>query len=197
MKLFFLSFVLFLSACTSYEITNTGRRLKTEDEYFQIVEKNSDESKKYNGLYNTIEMRATILNSEVIQAQLDQNTRMYLWDDNKYMEEKAKADSKLKSQTEVFVAFYTPERKNDDLNKNNSVWKVFLDTGGHRYDAKIVKIKALPSELQGMYPYYNKFFTPYAVTFPVPVTAVEAKASKLIVTGPVGSTVMNFAAGTP
>jgi hypothetical protein len=55
MKYFILLF-LALSACASYEITPSGRALRTEDQYFEIVDKNSDRTTKYFGFYNIFEI---------------------------------------------------------------------------------------------------------------------------------------------
>lgn len=191
MKYFLLLF-LTLSACASYEILPSGRALRTEDQYFEIVDKNSDRTTKYSGLYNTLEMQATILNTEVIDAQLDQLSRFYLWDDTHYQTEKAKREEKLNTETEVFVSFFTPERKNDDLAKNTTLWKIFLDVDGRRYEGKVTKIKAALAELTSLYPYHNRFYTPYNIVFPVSSKLIEGKLVKLTVTGPVGSGTLVF-----
>lgn len=98
----------------------------------------------------------------------------------------------MKKQTEVFVSFYTPEKKHDDLHKNQTLWKIFLDAGGKRYEGKAQKVKLLTSEVQGLYPFHNRFATPYTITFPVPTTALDGKEAKLTITGSVGSVAVVF-----
>lgn len=191
MKYFILLF-LALSACASYEITPSGRALRTEDQYFEIVDKNSDRTTKYSGLYNTLEIQATLLNSEVTEAQMDQLARFYLWDESHFQTEKAKREEKLNRETEFFLSFFTPERKNDDLAKNVTLWKTFLDVDGRRYEGKVTKIKSALAELTSLYPYHNRFYTPYSMVFPVSVRSIEGKTMKLTVTGPVGSGTLTF-----
>lgn len=190
--------LLALAACATQEITPTGITLMSEGAYHSIVDEYSDSTERYSGLYNTISMRGTILNTKVSHAMLDQNARLFMWDQTKYNEELKKTDDNLKKEIQVHLSFYTPERKHDDLHKSKTLWKIFLDAGGRRFEGKAVKIKLLPAEIQGMYSYHNRFTTPYTVTFAVPAALVENKATKLTVTGPVGSAFLNFAAlGAP
>ncbi|MBO9665991.1 MAG: hypothetical protein J7501_04200 [Bdellovibrio sp.] len=189
--LFILAF-LALSACATYEITPSGRALRTEDEYFEIVEDNSDRTTRYSGLYNVLEMQGTLLNTAVSEAQLDQQARYYLWDETKYNSEQTKRQESLNRETEIFLSFFTPERKNDDMDKNSTVWKTFLDVDGRRYEGRVTKLKKALPELTSLYPTHNRFFTPYSLVFPVPVKSIENKDIKLTVTGPVGSGVLHF-----
>lgn len=186
------SLALLLAGCASYEVTPTGRALRTENQYFEIVEKNSDRTTKYSGLYNLLEMQATVLNSEVTEGQLDQLTRFYLWDDAKFQQEKSKRETKLSSETEFFLSFYTPERKNDDLQKDTSLWRTFLDVDGKRYQGKVTRIKSSLAELVSLYPTHNRFFTAYQLIFPIPVKSIEGKEMMITVTGPVGSGTLHF-----
>lgn len=188
------AFVLFLAltACSSYQVTPAGRTVRTGTDYETVVEKNSDKIRRYSGFYNTLDMEATLLNSEVAAAQLDQSAMLYQWDEKKYNEEKAKFENRLSKQTEVFLSFFTPERKNDELYKANTMWKIFLDVDGKRYEGKATKVKLQLAEIQALYPFHNRFYTPYSVVFPVPMRSLEGKAMMMTVTGPVGSGVLEF-----
>lgn len=183
---------LLISGCASYEVTQTGRALRTENEYFETVEKFSDRTTKYSGLYNVLEMQATLLNSAVTEAQLDQLTRFYLWEDPKFNTEKAKRETKLSTETEFFLSFYTPERKNDDLQKDTTLWRTFLDVDGKRYEGKVTRNKSALAELVSLYPTHNRFFTAYNLVFPIPVRSIEGKEMKVTVTGPIGSGTLHF-----
>lgn len=183
---------LVLTACASYEVTPSGHTVKTTGEYIPVIEKNSDKIRRYSGFYNTLDMEATLIRSEVAQAQLEQSALLYQWDENKFAEEKKKFEARLSKESEVFLSFYTPERKNDTLYKPDSIWKLFLDVDGKRYEGKATKIKLPLIEIEGLYPYHNRFYTPYSVVFPVPMRSIEGKPVKLTVTGAVGSAVLNF-----
>ncbi|WP_413560053.1 hypothetical protein [Bdellovibrio sp. HCB209] len=189
---YILALSLLVTGCASYEITESGRALRTEDQYFSIVDKNTDRTTKYSGLYNLLEMQAVVLNSEVLDAQVDQLTRFYLWDEPKIQDEKIKRDARLNKETELFLSFYTPNVKNDDLQKDTTLWKIFLDVDGRRYQGKVTRIKSPLAELVSLYPTHNRFFTPYALTFPVAMKSIEGKEMKVTVTGPVGSGTLNY-----
>lgn len=183
---------LFLSACASYEVTPAGRAIRTESEYFNVIDQNSDQVTRYSGLYNLLDVQSTALTSKVFEAQMDQLTRIYQWDDKKYLEEKSKNEARVNKEAEFFVAFYTPERKSDDLNKPNTQWRLFLDVAGKRYDGTVTKIKIAAPELLSLYPSFNRFYTPYSVVFNVPMKTIESQPMKLTITGSVGSAVLNF-----
>ncbi|WP_374075012.1 hypothetical protein [Bdellovibrio bacteriovorus] len=189
---YFLGLFLFLTACASYEVTPAGRTMRTTGDYMSVIEKHSDNVRRYSGFYNTLDMEATLINSDVAMAQLDQSAMLYQWDEKRFAEEKAKYETRLSKETEVFLSFYTPERKNDDLFKANTMWKIFLDVDGKRYEGKATKIKLQLAEIEGLYPYHNRFYTPYSVTFPVPMRSLEGKLLKMTVTGAVGSGALEF-----
>lgn len=188
MKYLFLVFLL-LSACANNETKPapyTGLGI-SEDQYEVILNSHKASTVDYQGFYNTVNMQGVLITPEMAAAQIEQNTRLYQWDAQKIQAEKDSANTRLSSQTEIFLAFYTPERKNDNLDKVQTLWKVFLDANGKRYEAKVKKIKLLPSEIVGLYPFYNKFCTPYLLTFPFPMTSLSGSPVKLTVTGPVTS----------
>ncbi|WP_413580483.1 hypothetical protein [Bdellovibrio sp. HCB288] len=183
---------LLLTGCASYEVTDSGRALRTEDQYFETVQKYTDRTTKYSGLYNVLEMQATLLSSEVLEAQLDQKTRIYLWDEAKFQEERGKVATRLSAETEFFLSFFTPERQNDNLGTPKSLWKAFLDVDGRRYEGKVTRIKSSLAELISLYPTHNRFYTPYSLTFPVSEKTISGKEMKVTVTGPVGSGILSF-----
>lgn len=169
-------------------------KLISESEYQHTVKMNSQHQQVYSGLYNIIDMTGMILNTEVTNAQHDQMARVYIWDENKYTQEKVKSEEKLRRETEIFLSFFTPERKHDDLNKNKTLWKIFLDVDGKRYEGKATKVKLLTEELQSLYPFHNRFSTPYSLVFPVAMKQIEQSGSiKLTITGPIGSATVDFA----
>lgn len=73
---YFLSLFLLLGGCASSQIA-------AQMDYASVVEKNSDSIRRYSGFYNTLDMEATILNSEVAAAQLNNGIATYQWDEKK------------------------------------------------------------------------------------------------------------------
>ena len=179
------------TGCAS-KYQNTGLHLIDESDYYSTVDKNARRKQVYDGFYATMDFSAVLLNTPTSRARVDQNARIYQWDSDKYKDEKAKAESNLAKQTEVFLSFYVPDRKNDDLNKTKTLWKIFLDANGKRYEGKAEKIKTVIAEVIAIYPQHNRWSTPYKVTFNVPTSYVEASPVKLTLTGPVGSASVDF-----
>lgn len=190
-KILVLSALLF-TACASYEVTPAGHTMKTTTDYMEVITKHSDNVRRYSGFYNILDMESTVITSEVAQAQLEQSSMLYQWDEVRFNEEKAKFEARLNREAEIFLSFYTPERKNDDLSKNKTIWKIFLDVDGKRYEGKATKLKLQLVEIEGLYPYHNRFYTPYSLIFPVPMRSIEGKPMKLTITGAVGAGVMEF-----
>jgi hypothetical protein len=182
-----------ISCTTTKDAISPSIQLISESEFQNVLSSHTRQKQIYSGLYNSMDITATLITSKVAAAQMDQMARLYLWDENKYTQEKVKSEEKLKKETEFFVSFFTPERKHDDLHKNQTLWKIFLDVGGKRYEGKTKKIKLLTEEIQGIYAYHNRFATPYSVIFPVAVKNIESfKEIKMTVTGPVGSATLEF-----
>jgi hypothetical protein len=163
-----------------------------ESEYYSTIDNNSRRKQVYDGFYATMEFSAALINTPASRARVDQNARIYQWDADKYKDEKAKSESNLAKQTEIFLSFYVPDRKNDDLNKSKTLWKVFLDANGKRYEGKVEKMKTLIAEVLALYPLHNRWSTPYKVIFNVPTDLVEAGPTKLTLTGPVGFASVDF-----
>ncbi len=182
-----------LTACAStYEVTPAGRTLRTADEYTEILQKNSDKLRTYSGFYNILDVEAVVINSLVAQAYLEHNARLYQWTDARYSEEKTKLEQRLSRQSEFFMSFFTPERKNDDLYKPDTMWRIFLDVDGRRFEGKATRVKLPLAEIQAAYPFHNRFATPYLITFQVPMLSIEKKEMKLTLTGAVGSGSLTF-----
>lgn len=190
---YLLVLTLFLAACAStYEVTPAGRTLRTADEYTEVLTANSDKLRTYSGFYNVLDVEAVSVNSVVAQAYLEHNARLYQWTDAKFSEEKTKMEQRLSKQTEFFMSFFTPERKNDDLYKADTMWRIFLDVDGRRFEGKATRVKLPLAEIQAAYPFHNRFATPYMITFPVPMLSIEKKELKLTLTGAVGSGTLTF-----
>lgn len=193
LSLFFAFLVALIAAgCATRPANPNLPNLISESEYYRTVDEFTDRKQVYDGFYATMEVSATLMNTKVSRNQIDQNARIYQWDETKYLNEKSKTESNLAKQTEVFLSFFVPERKHDDLSKTKTTWKVFLDAGGKRYEGKAEKMKSLFAEVQTLYPRHSRWSTPYKVIFPVPITFIENADSKMTLTGPVGSTSVSF-----
>lgn len=174
---------------------NPHFRTMSESEIYGIVEEYTQNRKIYDGFMNNLDVSATLVTDEVGRALLDQGARIYQWDQNAFANEKSKAESFRAGQTEIFLSFFVPERKWDDLNKKSTNWKIFLDANGKRYEGKAVRWKTEFVEVKTFYPHHTRWGTPYKVSFPVSTRDIESTTSKLTLTGPVGTVSMDFMPG--
>lgn len=182
----------FATACVSTRENPNIPNLTSENDYYSAVSNATRSDKIYDGLIQILDVSATLHNSEVIKTQLDQNARIYQWSEIDYQNKKSEAETNASKQTQVFLSFFVPERKHDNLARQSSAWKIFLNGGGKRVEGKVEKIKMIPTEIILLYPHHNRFSTPYRVTFPIPVSMVESAESTFVMTGPVGSVKLTF-----
>lgn len=185
----FLCLLLLLAGCST---TRTSQAPVSSRSYMTVIDKNSDRIRRYSGFYNTLDVEATILNKEMLSNQLYYLTSLYQWDESKSQTEGDKIFKDSKNSTQFFVSFFTPERKNIDLSKKNTVWKFFLDVDGRRFEGTAARFKAPMAETEVIYPYHNRFYVPYIISFPIPTDMIENKPLELTITGAVDSGTLKF-----
>jgi len=193
MKIIFLVLIsIIFVSCTTTPTNENGLVVISQSEYERRIEPASKKVETYRGILNTLHLSATLINSQVIDAQILHQARIYQWNAEQVEAERAKMLEVATNQTQMFLSLYTPERKHDDLHKNKTLWKIFLDSQGRRYEGKAVKIKLLTNEIQAMYPEHTRFATPYLVTFPVSTKSIDGQPVKLTLTGTVSSVSLDF-----
>jgi hypothetical protein len=164
----------------------------TRDPYLQVIENFSRGETEYEGLYNQFTYKATIVNSAVRESMLLKEADYFKWDPSQLQIERDKAAEKMATATDVFISFYTPERKNDNLTDSKSIWRVYLDFNGKRYEGKPRKARKLFAEMATLFPYHTRWNTAYYIEFQVPTAEAEGGSSKLTVTGPLGIKEVEF-----
>jgi hypothetical protein len=158
------------------------------------IEKYSAGDIEYSGFYNNFEYHATLLNKDIRSLLLKRQCDYYQWPHEKLVGEAEKSDREAAGKTTIFMSFFTPERHNDNLADAKSIWRIYLDSGGHRYDGKAKRLRLLLAELVSLYPYHTRWNTAYLLEFPVPTNAIETQPSTLTITGPLGSRTVAFPA---
>ena len=164
----------------------------TQDPYLKVIENFSRGETEYEGLYNQFTYKGTLINSPIREAMLLKEADYFKWDPQQLQAERDKAAEKMAASTEVFLSFYTPERKNDNLTDSKSIWRIYLDLGGKRYEGKARKARKLFAEMATLFPYHTRWNTAYYIEFPVPTAEVENVSSRLTVTGPLGIKEVDF-----
>lgn len=187
-----LCLLILLAGCASQTVSHSGRTIISESEYNDIIYKNTDSVRRYAGFSNILDIHATIITSEVAKAQNDNSVRLLMWDDQKAQEELNKELQKQQTATEIYLSFYVPDRRFDDLWKERTTWRIFIDVNGRRIEGKPAKLRLPLPQLIAYYPYHNRFYSPYMVTFPVPASVLENQKVTFTVTGVAGSGMLTF-----
>jgi len=180
------------SSISSKNVPGISAELISDSDYYAIVDQQTLRDERYDGLTNVLTLSATLLSTELSLAQVDHNARIYQYNESQYQNERGTIKSNLAKQTEMFVSLFVPDKKQDDLAKKNSMWRIFLDIAGQRYEAKVTKIKTQAASLHDLYPEYNRWSTPYRLVFNVPTIMCDTGHPKLIVTSPVTSSTLGF-----
>lgn len=181
-----------LTSCVTHLSVPEGVPEIAVSDFEELIDGKTKKVEVYDGLYNKLTVQATWIDSAVTDGTLSHNARLSQWNEQKYKEEKSKIISKHTESTEFFISFYTPEKKHADLTSNKNLWKIFLDVNGQRYEGKATRVKLLLSEIQAIYPYHNRWSTPYVISFPVATSITEGKPAVLTFTGTITSTQIQF-----
>jgi hypothetical protein len=188
-QLFFIGLAFIFTSCTS------SPKRAGELTHAQLIEQNTQSADKYNGFYQTFRASLTMLTPEVISSNLQERAKFLKWPDDEYQRQREKALQESATQAKFFLKFFTPEQDYDDLSHgNSSMWRIFLEYSGRRFEAKITKVKKNLSELGALYPHFDRFSTPYEVVFPVSMTDLVRYDSKVIITSSLGQAEFDFKA---
>jgi hypothetical protein len=185
---------IFLLAACVHEPTpiQNGVTPLNEREYTEVIRKNTSRTNQYSGFYQTFQADMTMLNSEMQTAALRQKGYFLQWDQKQFNAEREKMLQDASAYSKFFMRFYSPERDYDDLHKGKTIWKIYLDVRGQRFEGKVKKMTDKFVEIQTVFPYFDRFSTPYEISFSVPMTTVETVPSKVTLTSTLGTAVFDF-----
>lgn len=159
----------------------------THDEYVSTVSKNTVKTNQYSGFYQTFQADMTILSTDMQSSSLRQRAHFLQWDQKQYQSEREKILQDASAYSRFFMRFFSPEKEYDDLHKGKTIWRVYLDYGGQRFEGKVRKMSERFVELQTLYPQMDRFSTPYEISFNVPMSRVEQGPSKVTLTSSLGN----------
>lgn len=184
----------FFSACVSSDKiagdeTKDGFSQVNYDEAYEMF---TDKKQIYEGLHLRFEAQATLLVPSLAKLQAQKKAKMLGQDAAETQKILAEIDAKASERTLVFVSFYSPDRKNDDLIRSKNLWRVFLDAGGRRFEGDVKRVKTQQAELQSIYKEHTSFHSAYEVSFPVAAASLNNLPVQMVLTGPVGSATLKL-----
>lgn len=183
-----------LSSCVQAPVNTAVEPLSTTD-YTALIERNTQRTNQYNGFHQTFQADATLLTTEVQTATLKQRAAYLQWDRTQYQTEREKVVQDASAYAKVFLRFYVAERDYDDLSKPKTIWKAYLEVNGTRLEGKIKKMTEKLVEIQTLYPNFDRFSTPYEITFNVPMATAEQTGAKFTLTSSLGTAEFTFPTG--
>jgi hypothetical protein len=103
---------------------------------------------------------------------------------------KGQADALLGE--EFVVAFYSAERRTNDLDASRSVWHLELDDGETRVPASEVEALTTDATIRQLLPYVGPFDVVYRVRFKWTGRSLEGRPFTLRIGGAVGAVLLDF-----
>lgn len=182
----------FFSSCATQLPVAEGIPDISKADYTDLMQNKSVKEEIYSGLYNQVTAHATRLDASAQESYLAYSARLYQWSKSQYDQEKSKVATKQSQSSEFFLSFYTPERKHNDLSSSKSMWKIYLDVEGQRYEGSAVRLKQNVNELETMYPAHNRWSTPYLISFPIAAALLDGKPAKVTITGAISTVQLQF-----
>lgn len=183
-------------ACSTKSVVSDDASSKplSDGEYKSLIADHTTSTNRYSGIYQTFQGDMTILNSTVRAAIVQRRSDFLQWDNKRYQQEREKAFQEMSAFATFFLRYYSPENDYDDLHKPNTIWKVYLEFNGQRYEGKVKKLTDKLIEVQRIYPRFDRFSTPYEITFNIPMSSVEQASCRVTLTSSLATSVFEFAA---
>ncbi len=160
-------------------------------EYLRIIRENSAGDSQFAGVYKNFEFRTTLFTREVSLAVHKRLKQYYDWSQEENSQKSNERMEELNSKTKIWLSFYTPRGKDDNLANKNSIWRIYLLNRGTRYEGKPYPANINLSQAKALMPYHSRWATAYYVDFPVPTEQLRGSV-KLVITGPLGRREVDF-----
>ncbi len=193
--------LLFTGSCT-----RVARFLESADPYHTETYKNiceewSREARIHRGLEVELIVSATFKSEEFRRAYVDEYAKAYkLTPDQKgqFMEDQLEAATQAH---EFLIASFVPEKKWDDFDKADSMWKLYLLNDGNErvVPVEVRKVKRQDAVTPHFFPYVTPWKSTYIVRFPCsipttnqPLVKDNTKGIKLVITSVLGTAEMGW-----
>ena len=187
--------LLFLAGCASTQQGPVNADIVPpvkDSEYAALINKLSQRQQAYDGFYNMYQAYVLLITSEMENEILQRKGNFLQWSQAQWRAEKEKAAQVMSSETTVMLSFYSPDFQYDDFAKGNSIWRVYLEVNGQRYEGKASKNTDKLVTQQNVYPFHERFNTLYALRFGVPTTVTETAEPVLVITSSLGTSTFKF-----
>ncbi len=152
----------------------------------------------YDGFDHRATATATHLSLAVREARARRLAEWLGWTEQELTEALAKERADATAGEEFVLAFYTADRKMNDLDAPRSVWRVAVKVEGA--DLLATRVTSIDSDATtvGLFPYVGPFDTVYRIFLPHPVgAALDGKPFLLEVASALGKLDIDYASPKP
>lgn len=177
--------ILFFVGCTFLNKDRNSNQdlVRLRSDYYNYLENTCIEDKYYDGLRNTFQYSACLLDEKVLNYQLDINRLAFLWSDKDFYEKRTEIDKSISKETVIFLSFFSPSRKLVDLDKKSTNWKLYVGDGTKRIAASsVIKLPNEYDEIKNQYPIHTHWGVAYKVKFPVAIAMLNRKNINFTIT---------------
>lgn len=166
---------------------------RPSEDYSDVVEKWTRHQKGYRGLSSSFQVTATLNSTEVLEGQLYLDGRQYHWTETEYNEKRQKTLLDAQTEISVFITLFTEKDENNNLDKTDGNWNLFLEADGARVKPKSVK-RSFDTVLvlKEKYPYVDNWTRRYVAKFPIPAGVTLDRKVALEIAGPIGQSRLVF-----
>ena len=185
-----ISSCLVMAACAG---AGKARSVSPSEQYNKRVEQLSIKDELYSGWTNIFHYEATLITKDLYAQQVEFQSRAYQWSQEELIKSRRQMIESLGAETQIFISFFTPTIQYNDLNESGSIWRVYLEVDGKRYQASIQKNPASYPRLKSLYPGHSPWGKPYTAKFPIAFSQIEkAEKIRFVVTGNLGISEKQF-----
>ncbi len=192
-----------LAVCQGCQIVSSVKQIEASSDPYQgstykaVLMKWTSEARIYRGLDLELMTSATFKSPEFREVYANEYARTYKLS----RKEKGKLIKDQKQASLIYNDFimsaYVPDKKWNDFNKKDSIWKIYLNAGDKTKitPIEIRKIKKIDAVLTHFFPYINTWETIYLVRFPVKLPGTDKNIIddtcsniKIVITSVLGTT---------
>jgi hypothetical protein len=147
----------------------------------------------YDGLIHRATATATHLSWRVREARARRLSAWYGWTQQELDERLAKEREEAAAGEEFFLAFYTAEPRENDLDAPRSIWRVAAKIQGVDLVARRVTSVERDATVAGLFPYLGPFDVAYVLTLPrAPSGDLAGRPFVLEIASAVGRVALDF-----
>ena len=196
MKKIGLLLIFVITACSTAPSTDPSsvkNSSQDSQDYKSVVDAWTKKDEDYKNFSAAYQVTAILLSREVVEAQVRLDADRFRWSQEEIQSAREKALGDLQTQTTFLLSLYTDKDEDNNLEKSNPAWNMFLDVNGRRVAPQSVKrVYENRQSLTQKYPGINVWSRNYYVKFPVPSDDASRGDTALNLAGPLGSAHLKF-----